>query len=66
MREPVFAIGDVVKLAAGGPDMNIQERIKNYDKTFSGSYRAQWFAGKKLESGVFAEATLTLIRKVGT
>ncbi len=64
MRKPKFEIGDVVKLSAGGPDMNVQEVIKNMHKEFTGNYRAQWFAGKKLEHGTFAEETLTLVPKV--
>ncbi len=64
MREPKFAVGDVVKLSAGGPDMNVQEQMKNMHREFTGNYRAQWFAGKKLEHGTFAEETLTLVSKV--
>ncbi len=63
MREPKFEIGDVVKLVAGGPEMAIKDTVGN---TFNGSYYAQWFAGKKLEQGLFSEETLTLVRKVGT
>ncbi|MFM5268645.1 YodC family protein [Aeromonas caviae] len=64
MRQPKFAVGDVVRLVSGGPEMAVREAMKNLDKEFIGRYRAQWFAGKKLESGEFAEATLTLVTKV--
>ncbi|MDX7830353.1 DUF2158 domain-containing protein [Aeromonas dhakensis] len=64
MREQKFAVGDVVKLVSGGPEMAIKEAMKNIDREFIGRYRAQWFAGKKLEMGEFAEPTLTLVTKV--
>jgi uncharacterized protein YodC (DUF2158 family) len=64
MREPKFDIGDIVKLAAGGPDMSIKDVIYNHRDEFTGRIRAQWFAGKKLEQGEFAEETLTLVTKV--
>ena len=32
--------------------------IGNTSGVFSGSYRCQWFAGKKLDSGVFPENSL--------
>ena len=35
------------------------------DGTFNGKYRAQWFAGKKLESGSFPEESLELVKKKG-
>jgi|UPI00048B1524 uncharacterized protein YodC (DUF2158 family) len=63
-RKPLFGLGDNVKLVSGGPDMTINEIFKNYStKFFDGSYRAQWFAGKKLESGVFPEESLELVKK---
>lgn len=31
-------------------------------KEFSGKYRCQWFAGKKLENGVFPEQSLELVK----
>jgi uncharacterized protein YodC (DUF2158 family) len=46
--ETKFKSGDIVKLKSGGPDMTIQR----YDKLNDG-FRCQWFAGKKLESGIF-------------
>ena len=44
-----FNVGDIVRLKSGGPDMTVEEEL-----TYQGiSYRCQWFAGKKLESGIF-------------
>lgn len=56
--ENKFEVGQVVKLKSGGPDMTIQ----NFStEKFSGNYRCQWFAGKKLENGVFPEQSLELV-----
>lgn len=57
--ENKFEVGQVVKLKSGGPDMTIQGfgTIE-----FSGNYRCQWFAGKKLENGVFPEQSLELVK----
>ena len=54
-----YAVGDVVKLNAGGPDMSVYlvSRDSSTD-VFKGTYRCQWFAGKKLESGLFDEEGL--------
>jgi uncharacterized protein YodC (DUF2158 family) len=48
-----WKIGDQVQLKSGGPVMTVQEKM-----TSSPSYRCQWFAGKKLESGVFPSESL--------
>lgn len=66
-RKPKYAIGDIVKLNAGGPEMSIKETQPGYPSSakFFGSYRCQWFAGKKLDSGDFPEESLTLVRKQG-
>jgi uncharacterized protein YodC (DUF2158 family) len=48
-----FKIGDIVKLKSGGPDMTVQR----FDAAYV-YYTCQWFAGKKLESGNFEEASL--------
>lgn len=59
MSENKYVVGDVVKLNAGGPDMSVLEVIVGYsNKKFLGHYQCQWFAGKKLESGQFAEKSL--------
>lgn len=53
----IFKVGDIVKIKSGGPDMTVQtvptERASNY--------RCQWFAGKKLEFGLFPEGSLELV-----
>lgn len=46
-----FAVGTIVKLKSGGPDMTVK-----YAK--DGSVIAQWFAGKKLEQGTFPASSL--------
>ena len=61
-----FSIGDIVQLNAGGPEMSIQMEITNYHDDWTGFYRCQWFAGKKLDFGDFPEESLILIRKQGT
>ncbi|MGC2970456.1 YodC family protein [Paraburkholderia aspalathi] len=49
-----FKIGDIVQLKSGGPEMTVQ----SIPSSTSSSYRCQWFAGKKLESGPFPEESL--------
>lgn len=51
----VFAVGDIVKLKSGGPEMTIQSVP---DASSARYYNCQWFAGKKLESGRFPENSL--------
>jgi uncharacterized protein YodC (DUF2158 family) len=53
-----FVVGDIVKLKSGGPEMTVNAR-------FSGpiTYRCQWFAGKKLENGVFPEDSVEKVEK---
>ena len=54
-----YAVGDVVKLNAGGPDMSVLGfGVRALKVGFEGTYKCQWFAGKKLEYGVFAEESL--------
>ncbi len=57
----IYNLGDTVKLKSGGPDMSVKEVIKNMSKEFSGSYRCQWFAGKKLDTGVFPQESLVAV-----
>ena len=61
--EVVFAVGEIVKLKSGGPDMTVKEVITNYHDEFTGDYRCQWFAGKKLDSGVFPEESLLKVEE---
>ncbi|EKS7193735.1 YodC family protein [Enterobacter ludwigii] len=57
---PKYKLGDSVYLKSGGPEMSINEiQTQGINDTFRGTYRCQWFAGKKLEHGVFAEDSLT-------
>ncbi|WP_198078796.1 YodC family protein [Acinetobacter calcoaceticus] len=66
-RLPKFQIGDIVKLNSGGPDMTILKRKRfspmKGPSYFTGVYECQWFAGKKLDSGEFQEASLLLVKK---
>ena len=51
MSEQEFAVGSIVKLKSGGPDMSVKSVYKE-------QYTCQWFAGKKLEQGVFPPQSL--------
>lgn len=53
-----FSVGDIVKLKSGGPDMTVQTT----PNTNNPNYRCQWFAGKKLEAGLFPEDSLELAK----
>lgn len=58
-RKPKYQIGDKVRLNVGGPDMAVNSLGESYtNKSFTGSYKCQWFAGKKLDSGTFPEESL--------
>ncbi len=46
--------GDVVQLKSGGPKMTVSDA--NYIE--KGKVRCHWFAGAKLESGVFNELVI--------
>lgn len=65
MTERHFAIGEIVKLRSGGPRMTVEEVFPPdagdiLDGKHSHSYRCQWFAGSKLQDGVFTEEGLEL------
>ncbi|OTG88317.1 hypothetical protein B9T31_02035 [Acinetobacter sp. ANC 4558] len=64
-RKPIYQIGDIVKLNSGGPEMVIFKATSPAKRPFdfTGNYQCQWFAGQKLESAKFAEASLTLISR---
>lgn len=54
-----FKSGDIVRLKSAGPEMTVKEERKDFStKIPLGLYECQWFAGKKLEAGVFPEDSL--------
>ena len=53
-----LAVGTIVKLKSGGPEMTVQKVPSKVDLY----YTCQWFAGKKLESGRFPSDSLELIK----
>jgi len=57
-RTPKYKVGDLVVLKSSGPSMTVEKAIFNSDKEFLGTYRCQWFAGKKLDTGIFPEDSL--------
>jgi uncharacterized protein YodC (DUF2158 family) len=63
MPERHFVVGDIVKLKSGGPPMTVKEvfepdadDILRRKNTYE--YRCQWFAGSKLQDGIFTEEGL--------
>ncbi|MEH3413987.1 YodC family protein [Phytobacter diazotrophicus] len=54
-----YSKGDQVVLKSGGPVMTVEKALTgNTTGVFTGNYRCQWFAGKKLDSGIFPEESL--------
>lgn len=51
-----FEIGQIVQLKSGGPEMTVK-RVPGTGSV----YTCQWFAGKKLEEGVFPPDSLLLV-----
>jgi len=51
--------GDVVQLKSGGPEMTVKRFGVGGGKA---TFVCTWFSGTKLESAVFAEAELKLIK----
>ena len=47
-----FAIGDLVRLKSGGPDMTVTR------ESHEGYVQTTWFAGKKSERAAFPEPAL--------
>ncbi|PHM69015.1 YodC family protein [Xenorhabdus kozodoii] len=59
-RTPNYKLGDRVYLNSGGPEMTISDiELQIRTDEFTGTYRCQWFGGKKLERGTFPEESLT-------
>jgi uncharacterized protein YodC (DUF2158 family) len=52
-----FNVGEIVQLKSGGPEMTVQL----VPEKPIGLYKCQWFAGKKLESGLFPFDSLKLV-----
>lgn len=48
-KQVAFKIGDIVKLKSGGPNMAVERNVGSEGLRVE----CQWFAGKKLESGIF-------------
>jgi uncharacterized protein YodC (DUF2158 family) len=60
-NQTTFDIGDIVQLKSGGPEMTVQSV-----PTSTGTlHKCQWFAGKKLEVGLFPYASLNTIKPDG-
>lgn len=57
-----FAVGTIVKLKSGGPDMTVKQVMTNTNDIPTGSYKCLWFAGKKLEDGLFPGDSLELVK----
>ncbi|AIX48844.1 hypothetical protein PSNIH1_00500 [Pantoea sp. PSNIH1] len=51
-----FNSGDIVQLKSGGPEMTVKSYAVHHE-----AFQCQWFAGKKLEQGYFAEESLTKV-----
>lgn len=56
-KQAAFEVGNIVKLKSSGPEMTVEKVFEDRD-----TYRCQWFAGKKLESGVFPGDSLSLVQ----
>lgn len=57
-----FKIGMVVKLKSGGPEMTISRLETDFDiGPKMDTVTCQWFAGKKLERGIFPVESLIVI-----
>lgn len=54
-------VGTIVKLKSGGPDMTVKQVLTDMNDRPTGSYKCQWFAGKKLEDGIFPGDSLELV-----
>ena len=57
--EEIFKVGQIVRLKSGGPEMTVESEREWHGKY---SYKCQWFAGRKLESGNFPHDSLELVK----
>jgi len=56
-----FKVGDKVMLNVGGPSMAVSRVMEASNLNGNvRTYRCQWYAGKKLESGDFPEQSLVV------
>lgn len=59
MTKQKIEVGAIVKLKSGVPAMVVNEvKIDYTTQQPDGTFRCQWFAGEKLDSGIFPMATL--------
>lgn len=61
MAKQKIEVGTIVKLTSGGPDMAVSEVMTNSHDRPADRFRCQWFAGKKLDSGVFPMDSLEIV-----
>lgn len=59
-QEQTLAVGQIVRLISGGPDMTVQRETVGSEPG-QRRYSCQWFAGKKLEQGIFSLETLKVV-----
>jgi len=57
-NQVTFAVGNIVRLKSGGPEMTVQTSPEPPSKI----YNCQWFAVKKLESGRFPADSLEVVK----
>ncbi|MFH0021140.1 DUF2158 domain-containing protein [Pseudomonas fluorescens] len=62
MASQKIAKGTLLKLTAGGPDMAVKRLITNQQEV-TVQVECQWFAGKKLEQGIFPVESLEIVTK---
>jgi uncharacterized protein YodC (DUF2158 family) len=61
-KQEMYCVGDIVKLKSGGPDMTIRGVLDNpLSKEPTVNYKCQWFAGKKLDNGIFPQESLVKV-----
>jgi uncharacterized protein YodC (DUF2158 family) len=60
MSEGTLQVGTQVKLKSGGPEMTVQLVRVSEDGDVT-TVRCQWFAGKKLEDGIFPADSLNIL-----
>lgn len=59
-KQRELTVGEIVRLKSGGPEMTVHSRV-DHSLGVSGNYTCQWFAGKKLERGVFPRESLEVV-----